>query len=183
MARPARRWRPTSAIDPLAAADSWYFVTANTDPNTSRGFVQVDRETERGPAARLDPATFPGKASIYIGTHLVGDSQYLGPDGATLRLDVRGKFSGDGLTVTVKEKDWTPLAKIYTAKVPAEKFTDGWTAVELKLSDFHTADGAKPSNWRTVDVVQLQGSTNEDQSFRVAGPRWVVPQSPESKAE
>jgi len=173
----------TSTIDPLVEADSWYFVTANTDPNTSRGFVQVDRETERGPAARLDPATFPGQASIYIGTHLVGDPQYLGPDGATLSLGVRGKFSGDGLTVTIKERDWTPLAKIYTAKIPAEKFADEWNAVELKLADFHTAEGASPANWRTVDVVQLQGTTNENQSFRVTGPRWVVPQPPESKTE
>ena len=85
--------------------------------------------------------------------------------------------------MTVKEKDWTPLAKIYTAKVPAEKSSDGWTSLELKLTDFHTADGASPSNWRTVDVVQLQGSTNDDQSFRVAGPRWVVPQASQGNAK
>jgi len=159
-------------LDPQLAAESWYYLTAYTDPNIAKRMLLVEATPDHGPAVLLNPEVFGNVKRVNIGTHVLGDPQFAGQEGAVLGLDWKGTIEPPGLSASVKAKDFTPLAKSYSTTVTPEELSPEWGTIKLTLDRFKTPEGASPASWRELDVLQIQG-VSKDEGLRVGNLRWL----------
>ena len=155
------------------AAESWFFATAYTDPVVSKQLMLLYDSQDHAHVVTLNPELFGSSINFNIATHLLGDPQFAGKPGQTLAFDCSGGFGELGMTVTVTEKEWTPLGKSYAAKVSTHELSTDWKTVMLPLSRFQTADAKSAESWRQLDKIQLQGTTTKENPLRVGNLRWI----------
>ena len=135
-ARPTQLGSPRPTLDPSqfldsrTVAESWFYMSAHTDPNVVRRYVVVE-EVAGDFIVRLDPDTFGDPMTLNIGSHILSDPQFSAPETMTLAFEWRGAVDSAGLSVTVSEEDWTPLAKAYSVKIEPDPGADGWTSTVL----------------------------------------------------
>ncbi len=175
---PAQRGKATATLaasapmDPQQVAQSWVYGVANTDPTLLRRYVLIDQTSERGPVVRQNPEYFHDTIHVHLVSHLLAEPQGPGRPDQALTFDCAGALDDQGLTVTVTQNDWTPLAKRYRATVPQSQLKGPWTTVTLPLSSFATAEGEHPQRWNNLDKLELQGKAKRDAPFELAKLRW-----------
>jgi hypothetical protein len=137
------------------SAESWYYATAATDPLSPKQFVIFSLDSEH-PSARVNPALFGDTINVHLASHLVGDPQFRRDAAPALVLECAGSTDDAGLTISVTEHDWTPLAQTCSIHFPPEQIPREWNSLELPREQLKTAEGKPLASWRYVDKLQLQ---------------------------
>ena len=74
--------RPGDPLSPRTVAESWFYARAYTDPQIEKTFVLVENTPERPAVVSLNPEVFGELITVDLSSHVIGDPQFTGPDGA-----------------------------------------------------------------------------------------------------
>jgi hypothetical protein len=184
-----------SASPKLAGEESggpFVFGAAYTDPIVSFPYFVRSQSPDERDAICINSAVFGDHIHFGIVSHYIGDPGYVGRDDMSLAFEYQGEFIPDksspppagakntqadvgGLTVEVTSHDWTPKARRYAAHIdtPASASPNGWQAVKLPVSKFHTAEGKALSSWGDLDKIELRGTTTKQNPPKFRQFRWV----------
>jgi len=153
-------------VEPRTAAESWYYATASTDPISPKPFVHFGEDSEH-PSARVNPALFGDTIHVNLASHLVGDPQFRRDAAQALVLECAGSTDDAGLTISVTEYDWTPLAQTYSMHFPPEQIPGEWSSLKVAREQLKTAEGKPLASWRYVDKLNLQCKSPRNSPFAV----------------
>lgn len=188
--RATLKWMASPNVEGDEVGAPFVFAAASTDPIVPTSYFVRSDDRADPDAVCLNPALFGSRTRFGIVTHYIGDPGYAGRDGMSLAFDCKGDFLQDksppppvggknneadakGLTIEVTAHDWTPLARRYTAHVAVETPTNGWHAVALSVSQFHTAEGKPLPSWGDLDKLELRGTTTKQNPPRFRRFHWV----------
>jgi hypothetical protein len=160
--------------DGHAGTEAWFFALAYTDPNSDLALMRAGEDEGRRYVS-VNQAAFGEKIDFTIASHIFGDPQFQGPPGASLVFDCKGGFESNGLTLSLTEREWTPSAINYKAKLARQEVSGGWRTVLVPLSRFLDSKGASPGNWSQVDRIQISGVTSRAEPPLFSRFRWVQP--------
>lgn len=153
-------------------AENWVFVGAHTDPVIGKKFFGDCESRTGGHAFQANLEIFGDRISFAIGSHNVGDPQFVGRQGMTLCFDCKGGFDDHGLTVNVVENDWKPQTKTYSLTSKKPDIGPEWRAVRIPLSSLTSKDGQHPASWKVIEKIELHGVTAKKDPPCFANFRW-----------
>ena len=190
--RASLQWSASPKVDGEEPGAPFVFARASTDPlSPTPYFVRAEDGTDAD-AVCLNPALFGKHIPFGIVSHYIGDPAYVGRMGTSLAFEYQGEFVVDqssptpadakqmetprtGLTIEVTSRDWTPLARRYTAHVETQSPAAEWHQVALSVSQFRTADGKALQNWGDLDKIEIRGTTTKENPPRFRRFHWVSP--------
>lgn len=156
-----------------ARAGHWYFTNGYTDPSLDKSYLAPGIDANGDPFVAFDLTTLGDPVEIQLSTHIVGDPQFTGPEGAALGLTCEGGFLDPGLKVTAIVDDWGAPPKRYTAEVSAAGLSSGTQDLELPVERFVDGEGRSLASWNGVDKLELSGRAERSRPPRFSRLRWA----------
>lgn len=155
--------------------DPWVFTNGYTDPSLDWSYLEFGRDERVGPYVTFNLKAFGDPIEARLSSHIVGAPGSQGRDGEVLMFQCRGKFTDDGLTVSVVQDDWGIHSRTYSAKVARAELGDDWREISLPLARFLDKDGKSPARWRDLDKLEIQAKAARSGPPCFARFRWFDP--------
>jgi hypothetical protein len=165
----ARATDTQSAVidDSSEVLDGWVTRSPATDPIPP---VPSLLRTSMGPEGKTG---FTATPAIPIMTHKLGDPKWRGPDGSALQFQVYVR-APRVLRVIMHKDEFAAGWTQYVNELHLSA-AEGWQKFTLPADEFVAAKGVRLTNWRTVNMLELesQGGAGAEPVFRMF--RWVDP--------
>jgi hypothetical protein len=165
---------PSLALEQRGFED-WFFTSGYTDPNRDDTYLQREASSSLPAHLTLNLSLFGDPMNFTLSSHLVSDPQFQGPAGAGYSFECQGTFTRDGLTVIAYERDWSPRARSFTAKVSPAELAGSWRTVTLPLDRFIAPGGERLTTWADVQRLEIRGAAARSAPPCFRGFRWVLP--------